>query len=101
VAGSEETQAIELRFLTTVDEFREAVGLQQEIWGFEDIELLPVRLFVVANKVGGQTIGCYDEGKIVGFLLSIPGLKAGSEQYLHSHMMASKPATATSASAAA
>lgn len=90
MAGSEETRAIELRFLTTVEEFREAVDLQQEIWGFEDVELLPVRLFVVANKVGGQTIGCYDGGTIVGFLLAIPGVKPGGENYLHSHMMGVK-----------
>jgi predicted GNAT superfamily acetyltransferase len=90
VAGSEEARAIELRHLTGVDEFREAVRLQQEVWGFEDIELLPVRLFVVAHKVGGQTIGCYDGDEMVGFLLAIPGVKPGGEQYLHSHMMGVK-----------
>ena len=90
MAGSEETRAIELRHLNSVEEFQEAVRLQQEIWGFEDIELLPVRLFVVAKKVGGQAIGCYDGGVIVGFLLAIPGVKPGGEQYLHSHMMGVK-----------
>lgn len=90
MAGSENARAIELRRLNTVEEFREAVRLQQEIWGFEDIELLPVRLFVVAHKVGGQTIGCYDGREMVGFLLAIPGLKSGEEPYLHSHMMGVK-----------
>ena len=78
---------ITLRHLVTLPEFQEAVRLQQEIWGFEDIELLPVRLFVVATKVGGQAVGAFDEGKMVGFLLAIPGLKAGGGEYLHSHMM--------------
>jgi predicted GNAT superfamily acetyltransferase len=87
VAGSEKARAIELRHLNSVEQFTEAVQLQQEIWGFDDIELLPVRLFVVAHKVGGQTIGCYDGGSMVGFLLAIPGVKPGGEQYLHSHMM--------------
>lgn len=90
MAGSENARAIELRHLNTVEEFREAVRLQQEIWGFEDIELLPVRLFVVAHKVGGQTIGCYDGDVMVGFLLAIPGVKPGGENYLHSHMMGVK-----------
>jgi predicted GNAT superfamily acetyltransferase len=36
------------------------VRLQQEIWGFRDIELLPLRLFVVASKVGGQVLGAFD-----------------------------------------
>lgn len=78
---------IELRHLTTLAEFEEAVRLQQEIWGFEDIELLPVRLFVVATKVGGQAIGAFDAGRMIGFLLAIPGLKGGGGEYLHSHMM--------------
>src|SRR3974377_968832 len=78
---------IQVRSLTEHDQFREAVSLQQEIWGFEDFELLPVRLFVVATKVGGQAFGAYDGGRMVGFCLSIPGLKAGGGYYLHSHML--------------
>lgn len=78
---------IALRHLATLAEFQEAVRLQQEIWGFDDIELLPVRLFVVATKVGGQAIGAFDGGRMIGFLLAIPGLKGGGGEYLHSHMM--------------
>ncbi|MBI4907173.1 MAG: acetyltransferase [Acidobacteria bacterium] len=61
--------------------------MQKIIWGFEDIELLPRRLFVVANKVGGQTLGAFDGKKMVAFLIAIPGLKAGGKYYLHSHML--------------
>jgi predicted GNAT superfamily acetyltransferase len=86
VAASQDTLEIRLRHLETFDEFREAVKLQREIWGFEDIELLPVRLFLVAKKVGGQTIGAFEGGRMVGFLLAIPGLKGGTQTYLHSHM---------------
>ena len=42
---------MEVRPLATLEEFTAAVGLQKEIWGFEDIELLPLRLFVVATKI--------------------------------------------------
>ncbi|MBI3681792.1 MAG: acetyltransferase [Acidobacteria bacterium] len=78
---------IEIRALATIPEFEEAVRLQKEIWGFEDIELLPRRLFVVANKVGGQTFGVFDGGRMVAFLISIPGLKPDGTHYLHSHML--------------
>jgi predicted GNAT superfamily acetyltransferase len=61
--------------------------LQKEIWGFADIELLPMRLFVVAKKVGGQVLGAYDGDRMIGFCVAIPGLKAGGKPYLHSHMM--------------
>jgi predicted GNAT superfamily acetyltransferase len=78
---------IEVRPLSSLEEFTEAVGLQREIWGFEDLELLPLRLFVVANKVGGLSWGAFDGGRMIGFCLAIPGLKAGGRTYWHSHMM--------------
>jgi len=83
---------IEVRQLTTHPQFVEAVRLQQAIWGFEDIELLPVRLFVVATKVGGHAFGAYDSGRMIGFCLAIPGLKGGGKYYLHSHMLGVLPA---------
>ena len=76
-----------VRDLTTQPEFEDAVRLQKEIWGFKDIELLPMRLFIVATKVGGQAFGAYDGNRMVGFCLAIPGLKAGGKAYLHSHML--------------
>jgi predicted GNAT superfamily acetyltransferase len=75
-----------LKHLESLPELRAAVHLQQEIWGFSDIELLPLRLFVVARKVGGQVIGAFDGERMIGFLISIPGIRRG-EMYLHSHMM--------------
>jgi predicted GNAT superfamily acetyltransferase len=41
---------------------------------------------VVAEKIGGQVIGAFDEGEIVGFALSIPGAR-GRHSYLHSQML--------------
>ncbi len=86
-----EPHKIETRALTTHAEFNEAVRLQQQIWGFEDVELLPVRLFVVATKIGGQAFGAFDGERMVGFCLAIPGLKAGGRYYLHSHMLGVLP----------
>ena len=91
MAGSE--TAIEVRELGDIAEFREAVQLQKSIWGFEDVDLLPVRLFVVGSKIGGQVLGAYDperpaaKGQLVAFLLAIPGVKPGGKAYLHSHML--------------
>jgi len=82
---------IEVRQLSSHAEFRDAVRLQQEIWGFEDVELLPLRLFVVASKIGGQALGAFDSGRMIGFCLAIPGLKAGGKSYLHSHMLGVLP----------
>lgn len=89
MAGGQVPGEILIRRLETLPELEAAVRLQKEIWGFEDIELLPLRLFVVASKVGGQILGAFDGGCMAGFLLAIPGLKPGPGRpwtYLHSHM---------------
>lgn len=82
---------IDIRALTTTDEIRKAVALQKTIWGFEDLDLLPVRLFVTAGKIGGQAFGAYDGEHLVGFCLAIPGVKPGGKSYLHSHMLGVAP----------
>jgi predicted GNAT superfamily acetyltransferase len=78
---------IEVRELHEHADLVEAVRLQKVIWGFEEIDLLPVRLFVVATKIGGQVLGAFDRSRMIGFCICIPGLKAGGRGYLHSHMM--------------
>ncbi len=78
---------IEIRPLSKLDEFRTAVELQKTIWGFDDLDLLPLRFFVVASRVGGQVLGAYDGGRMIGFCLGIPGIKPGNRPYMHSHMM--------------
>src|SRR5271165_5511485 len=82
---------IEARALHSQAELQEAVHLQKLIWGFEDVELLPVRLFVTASKVGGQVFGAFDGKKMVGFCLAVPGIKPGPKTYLHSHMLGVLP----------
>lgn len=79
--------AIEIRQLERREELETVVKLQREIWGFEDVDLLPLRLFVVASKIGGQVLGAFAGSRMVAFCVCIPGLKAGAKPYLHSHMM--------------
>jgi predicted GNAT superfamily acetyltransferase len=80
-----------IRELSTEQELREAVALQKTIWGFEDADLLPFRMFVVATKIGGQLLGAYDADRMIAFSLSIPGLKPGGKPYIHSHMLGVLP----------
>ncbi len=78
---------ITYRCLTKMSEFQEAISVQKAVWGFDDVEVIPARLFAVSVKVGGQMIGAYDGGRLIGYSYSIPGIKnGGGENYLHSHM---------------
>jgi predicted GNAT superfamily acetyltransferase len=83
--------AIEIRQLTKHHEFADAIRLQQEIWGFQEVELIPLRFFVVADKIGGQVLGAFDRARMVAFSLCIPALKPGNKLYLHSHMLGVLP----------
>ena len=79
--------AIAIRRCQGLDELRACVALQKEIWNFSDDELVPLRMFVVAEKVGGQVMGAFEGGEMVGFALAVPGTRSG-HVYLHSHMLA-------------
>src|SRR5229473_8327817 len=70
-----------------LDEMSACVALQKEVWKFTDAELMPLRMFVVAEKIGGQVIGAFDNGKLAAFALAVPGARGG-HSYLHSQMLA-------------
>lgn len=78
---------LEFRKCRGVEEFEQCVRLQKEVWNFADLDLVPLRMFVVADKIGGQVMGCFDGKEMIGFALSIPGSRS-SHPYLHSHMLA-------------
>jgi len=82
---------IEIRPLFALAEFAVAVELQQRIWGFADMDTLPVRFFVVASRIGGQIWGAYESQEMVGFCIAIPGAQPDGRAYWHSHMLGVLP----------
>jgi predicted GNAT superfamily acetyltransferase len=98
------------------EELQACVDLQVEVWGYSDGDVIPRRVFLVAQKIGGQAIGAFDvktgtrdagpgnskpdgdlgdASSMIGFALALPGVKTGAnsrsgrpESYLHSHMLA-------------
>jgi predicted GNAT superfamily acetyltransferase len=82
-------ETLMLRNCTELDEFRACVALQQEVWGFSDAELVPLRIFSLAPKIGGQVVGAWEGETLIGYAMAIPGSRFG-HPYLHSHMVAVK-----------
>jgi predicted GNAT superfamily acetyltransferase len=80
---------VSIRMCHAIDELNACVELQRDVWGFSDLDLVPLRLFVVSEKIGGQVLGAFEgrKNEMVGFALSIPGSRGG-HPYLHSHMLA-------------
>jgi predicted GNAT superfamily acetyltransferase len=79
--------AVVIRQCEKLADMQACFALQKEIWKFSDADLIPVRMFVVASKIGGQVIGAFDANDLVGFAIAIPGVRNG-RSYLHSHMLA-------------
>lgn len=76
--------------LTGLDQFQRCVDLETEIWGYSEGDLIPQRVFLLAQRIGGQVLGAFDGETIVGFAMSLPGYRDG-RPYLHSHMLAVLP----------
>jgi predicted GNAT superfamily acetyltransferase len=81
------TGAVTICKCEALAEMQACFALQKEVWKFSDAELVPVRVFVVASKIGGQVIGAFDHGELVSFALAIPGMRNG-HCFLYSHMLA-------------
>jgi predicted GNAT superfamily acetyltransferase len=92
-AGTE----VVLRTCEGLEELEACVRLQIETWGYNDGDVIPKRMFIVAQRIGGQVMGAFEGQEMVGFAMSLPGVKAGKAPgespfaYLHSHMLAVKP----------
>jgi predicted GNAT superfamily acetyltransferase len=81
------TAGFTIRKCEALEEMQACFALQKEVWNFSDADLVPVRLFVVANKIGGQVVGAFDGEELVGFALALPANRNG-HSYLHSQMLA-------------
>jgi predicted GNAT superfamily acetyltransferase len=80
-------QPVTVRHCHSIEEFETMVDLEFEVWGFGERDVVPSQMYVVAAKTGGQVIGAFVEGRMVGFALAYPGIRNG-KPYLHSHMAA-------------
>ena len=76
---------IRIRECATLDELSECVRLQRDVFALPEVELSPVRHFIVTRNAGGFTLGAYDGDRLAGFVLSVPAFLRG-EQAFYSHM---------------
>jgi predicted GNAT superfamily acetyltransferase len=81
---------IVIRECRTVEELSECVSLQREVFALPEIELSPVRHFIVTKNAGGWALGAYDGERLVGFVLSVPAFLWGWPAF-YSHMTGVRP----------
>jgi predicted GNAT superfamily acetyltransferase len=69
---------IDIRDLTTIDEFRQVVALEQQIWGYTDPgDIVTVPVFIFTVHRGATLIAAFDGDRMVGFAYGVVGMKHG------------------------
>lgn len=80
---------IQIRDLTTIDEYRHVVQLEKEIWGYTDAsDMVGIPVFIFTVHRGAVLVGAYDPAasdKLVGFAYAVVGRKDGAPM-MWSHM---------------
>jgi predicted GNAT superfamily acetyltransferase len=89
---------VTIRSAAGLAELQQCVEIQGAVWGYDDNDIVPRRMFLLAQKIGGQVIGAFDtaatpepgEARMAGFAMALPAYRDG-QAYLHSHMLAVLP----------
>src|SRR5262245_21115140 len=83
---------MQIRDLTSIDEFRQVVELEKAIWGYTDQgDLVTVPVFIFTVHRGATLVGAFHRPtpprpeKLVGFAYAVVGMKGGKPM-LWSHM---------------
>jgi predicted GNAT superfamily acetyltransferase len=68
---------VQIRELTTLEDCRQVVALERDVWGYTDSEdVVPAPVLIISIKRGGILLGGFDaSGLMKGFVYSIPALK--------------------------
>ena len=78
---------IRIETLTELAQFDQCVELQDKVWGYDRSDMMTQKVFLLAARIGGQVLGAFEGDTLVGYAMSLPGLRNG-HPYLHSHHLA-------------
>ncbi len=80
----------EIRDLEGMADMRLCEEIQREVWGFDDLDIVPAGLMAVMVHYGGLASGAFVDGRMAGFVNGFPGFVDGKPLH-HSHMLAVRP----------
>jgi len=78
---------VEIREVSSIDEYDACIRLQREVFGLPDLEISPRRHLIVSREAGGWTLAAFNQGKIVGFVHHLAAVR-DEVIFGYSHMMA-------------
>ncbi len=78
-----------IRQCTRLEEFAACVEMQRAVWQFADIDIMPLRSFVIARHGGGFTLGAFDhQDRLLGFAHALAAFDEQKQPYYYSQMLA-------------
>lgn len=78
-----------IRQCRTLAEFTACLKMQKEVWQFSDLDVTPLRSFVITLHSGGFTLGAFDRAdKLLGFAHALAAFDQELRPYFYSHMLA-------------
>src|SRR5215470_13336963 len=81
-----------IRQCVTLEEFEACVQMQRGVWGYSDIDVTPLRLYVIARYSGGFTLGAFDpSNKLLGMAHALAAFDEKLRPYYYSQMLAVEP----------
>jgi len=85
------TPTIQLQQIDSIAQMKALEKLQQDVWGWSDLDTTPLMDFIILTELGGTLIGAFEGETLVGFAFGFPGYDEG-QLVFHSHMLAVHPA---------
>jgi predicted GNAT superfamily acetyltransferase len=83
----------QIRDCLSLNDYRACLDMQREVWQFADLDITPLRAFVITRTSGGFTLGAFAEndGKLLGFAHALAAFDAHNRPYFYSQMLAVSP----------
>ncbi len=81
-----------IRQCTSFADFALCIDLQRKVWEFADLDITPLRSFVINLNSGGMTYGAFDQAsRLLGFAHALPAFDQELRPYYYSQMLAVDP----------
>ena len=81
-----------IRRCETLEDYDACLQMQRRVWQFSDLDITPLRSFVIARRGGGFTAGAFDSNnRLIGFAHALAAFDEKLRPYYYSQMLAVEP----------
>jgi predicted GNAT superfamily acetyltransferase len=79
-------EEITIRECLSIDDFQQCIELERRVWNDDDIDIMPIRLYMISKNCNAPTFGAFTStGRIIGFVHTSLALIDQNIAY-HSHL---------------